>query len=73
MAWGDHTNSIGPEIVLQLTITRIMMLHTCGLLDGVVVFAVVKAVLQGNVVSVMVMCHVMTEDVSCDDRDVIDP
>ena len=73
MAWGDRTNSIGPEIVLQLTITRIMMLHTCGLLDGVVVFAVVKAVLQGNVVSVMVMCHVMTEDVSCDDRDVIDP
>ena len=73
MAWGDRTNSIGPEIVLQLTITRIMMLHTCGLLDVVVVFVVVKAVLQGNVVSVMVMCHVMTEDVSCDDRDVIDP
>ena len=73
MAWGDRTNSIGPEIVLQLTITRIMMLHTCGLLDVVVVFAVVKAVLQGDVVSVMVMCHVMTEDVSCDDRDLIDP
>ena len=40
------------------------MSRTCGLLNGVVVFSVVKAVWKGDVVSVMLMCHVMTEDVS---------
>ena len=43
--------------------TKIEMSCTCGLLNGVVVFSVVKAVWKGDVVSVMLMCHVMTEDV----------
>ena len=52
------------NVMLHITITWIILVRECGLLDDVVMFAAMKAVLKCDVMYPMQLFYVMPVDVS---------